>query len=98
MNLLIKSGGNVNITDSNGGTALTYAIRCIEYIKPECLDILLNAGADVNAGATIPRIGTTLLHGAASKEDEQLVRKLLPANSKINGIDTTDYTTNRYSS
>ena len=91
MDLLIKAGADVNITDSNGGTALTYAIRCIEYIKPECLDILLNAGADVNVGATIPRIGTTLLHGAASEGDEQLVRKLLQANSKINVIDEDGY-------
>ena len=35
--------------------------------------------------------GITLLHGAASKGAEQLVRKLLQANSKINVIDEDGY-------
>ena len=91
MDLLIKSGADVNITDSKGETALISAVRCIEHIKPDCVDILLTAGADVNAGITTPSMGITLLHQAASKRDELLVRKLLQANSKINVIDGNGY-------
>ena len=81
----------MNITDSDGETALISAISAIEFIKPNCVDILLKAGADVNAGITPSRMGITLLHEAASKGNKQLVRKLLKANSKINMFDQDGY-------
>ncbi len=45
INLLIKSGADVNLTDKDGWTALMYAVRYSEAL--ECVESLLDAGADV---------------------------------------------------
>lgn len=42
---LIDSGADINLTDSDGWTALMYAVRYNESI--ECVELLINAGADI---------------------------------------------------
>ena len=45
LNLLLKSGAKVNLTDDDGWTALMYAVRYSEGTG--CVEALLDAGADV---------------------------------------------------
>lgn len=57
VNLLIKNGSQVNLTDNKGRTALHYAA---ELGQDDTLDLLLAAGADPNVAEK--ETGRTALH------------------------------------
>ena len=46
---LIEAGANVNVADPGVEPALMYAVRMYKQGQEKCVDILLKAGADVNA-------------------------------------------------
>ena len=85
---LVQAGADVNVRNKYGETALIFAVRNMNH---SCVSILLEVGADVNASIVVPGIGSTALLEAALVGDEQLVRKLLQANAKINVIDKNGY-------
>lgn len=59
--------------------------------RDELIDVLLDAGADINA--TDPRTGSTLLHEAAALyDDPALVSRLLDAGARIDARDHRDRT------
>jgi ankyrin repeat protein len=82
---LIKSGANVNLTDSNGGTALLYAFLAnnIEIEK-----VLLKNGADIN---NIFK-GESLLLLASRNQSVEQVEFALKNNANPNAIDSNGET------
>jgi len=52
MNELLRAGARVNTTDDSGWTALMYAVQFSKHDDPAIVNLLLSAGANVNARAT----------------------------------------------
>ena len=73
MKLLLDHGAGVNLTSSNGATALMWSVTDIEKVR-----LLLARGADVNAASNR---GRTALHLAARSDASAPVVKLLLAAS-----------------
>jgi uncharacterized protein len=49
---LLRAGAHVDARDGSGWTALMYAVQFSQRDEPIIVDLLLNAGASVNIGAT----------------------------------------------
>ena|GEM_PF-1009449 len=52
MNELLRADARVNTTDDSGWTALMYAVQFSKHDDPAIVNLLLSAGANVNARAT----------------------------------------------
>lgn len=70
--LLLKSKADVNLTDSEGWTALMYAVRYSE--KTECTSLLINAGADIKKKN---KYGQTALSIASSYNNNPKILSVL---------------------
>jgi ankyrin repeat protein len=77
----IKNGGDVNIKDENGSTALVCA--CYEN-NEEIVEMLLNAKCDVNAKSAY---GRTALMNAVLYNNEKIIEMLLNAKCDVNARD-----------
>jgi len=85
--LLVASKANLEVrADALGWTPLHYAVA---NGNRETAEVLLNAGADVNA--RIPN-GETPLHLAAARNNKQLVELLLAAHADVNAQDNAGTT------
>ena len=73
--LLIDSGAKVSLRDSNNDEAISYAD------DKECLKILINAGANVNA--TTRHSQLTILMTASKQNDIDKIRLLLDSGANI---------------
>jgi ankyrin repeat protein len=83
MQLLIKKGANINITDANGDTPLHY-ITSSQYFHGNyetVIDILVKAGADLNIKN---KLGRTPLHSATARDRREPVSILLKNHAALN--------------
>ena len=72
---LLKRGANLETNDNYGCTPLLNAVK---YGAPESIvDILLKHGANVHA---VSEDGKTVLHFAAQRDNEVMMRKLIERN------------------
>ena len=78
VDLLLKSGANIDIADNNGFTALHEAVF---KAHKQCVDLLMDKGADVNIG---DKNGLTILHSAAYMGHYTCVKTLLKAGVNVN--------------
>ena len=84
MKTLLLKGSDVNVTDAGSATALYYAVK-----NPECMELLIEAGANVNlpgSGGNIP------LHNACSHGHMKSIEMLLRAGADVNSIDAAEFT------
>ena len=86
--LLIKAGGNVNVSDLAGDTPLHVAVR---KANPELVSALLEQSAEVNAKS---KEGLTPLHYALEdyRPNFEIIHKLIDAGSEVNSIDLSGKT------
>ncbi len=84
--LLLKSGADVNLRDDMGETALGWIASCAMFSRqgPQIATLLLDHGADVNA-ANGQQV--TPLMGAVSAHQEEIVRLLLQHGAKTDPPD-----------
>ncbi|KAI0506307.1 hypothetical protein F5B22DRAFT_624390 [Xylaria bambusicola] len=78
---LVDAGAEVNESDVKGYTALHRAIVSEAEGNIDCVDSLLQAGADINALAT--DFGWSCLHLAAEKDQVAIGRRLIDASANI---------------
>ena len=84
MKTLLLKGADVNATDTDGGRALSYAVKDLE-----CMGLLIEAGANVNLpdnGGNIP------MHNACSHGYIKSIEMLLRAGADVNCIDAAEFT------
>lgn len=86
---LLRKGANVNTTDPTDPSAPTPLHLAAKYSRLGLIQILLNAGAKINAKN---RYGYTPLHCAAIYNGSKTVETLLNAGANINATDLMDYT------
>lgn len=86
---------DVNGADNVGGTPLHYALRVRGSAAEVLLDLLIDAGADVNARDR-GGMRTPLLAHAASLRRPELVARLLRAGAKPKGAGCTGWTALHY--
>ena len=91
----INGGANVNAKDNanNGRTPLIYAAAFNP--DPEVIEVLINAGADVNARIDegwSPESGYTPLMAAAVESDPKVVRALINAGADVNSRNKVGWT------
>ncbi|MBN1412400.1 MAG: ankyrin repeat domain-containing protein [Spirochaetales bacterium] len=75
VDLLLKSGAEVNTLDAHGNNALNYSFHASSSLKKRIAVLLIDRGAGINVGEKLPggREGTTpLMHAAASGWDDVL--------------------------
>lgn len=82
--MLLQNGASPNETNSNGETALMVAAT---YDRGAIADLLLKAGADINASYA----GSTPLHYAA-EDSLGVLQRLISAGTPVNSIDSEGYT------
>jgi len=85
LELLIRHGANVNISDSGGRTPLIYAV----HVGPEIVELLIRHGANVNVKDDD---GMTPLHVAAMHGYFDVVRLLIEAGAELNPADKFGHT------
>ena len=78
--LLLRSGVDVNIMDNGGGTTLI-STTFKGFLK--CLNVLIKAGADVNANSS------RALHEAALHDRTECLQVLLKVGAQVNLRDTS---------
>lgn len=80
---LIEAGAAVDEANTNGNTALQFAVKTNAPASRslELVNLLLEAGADVNM--MDPRLGFSVLHTATQKRSADLIRRLLSAGARI---------------
>ena len=83
MKTLLDAGANIYALDDHDQQPLHLACGTTKYSNPECIDILIKAGADVNAPSDY---GTALIL-AASSGDANVVEKLIQAGAYVNTQD-----------
>jgi ankyrin repeat protein len=84
---LVDAGAAVNEQSNDGFTPLMYAARasCRTGSRgPELVDLLLEAGADVNM---VRRGGSTVLHKAAQVNNPDVIGRLVKAGAKVDRPD-----------
>ena len=82
MELLIKEGADVNISDPHGYTALFYAVQRNKFKQAK---LLVESGADVNALVT--PINRSCLIVAAVENGIECAKLLLKAGARVNIVD-----------
>ena len=85
--MAIASGADPNLTDRDGTPVLVGAVA--KEMSPQVVTALLDAGADVNAKITgnfSDSQGSTALHFAASKGNEDVVAVLLGRGAAIDSV------------
>ena len=86
--LLIEKGADVNAVDTNGDTALAYAVR---FNKVELvLELLSTANIDVNKG-NIPPLTASAMKGSVA-----IARLLIEKGADVNAVDTNGDTALAY--
>ena len=86
IDLLIKAGADVNITDVNGYTPLTISV---DHGHEHCVRLLIRAGADVNKPTDEKH---TPLMCAASTGNESCLEMLLKAGADVNTTERCECT------
>ncbi|CAM9781541.1 unnamed protein product, partial [Hapterophycus canaliculatus] len=84
LKVLLKAGAIVNIPDENGMYPIQQAAKYVEDAE-EMIDLLVEAGADVNAGSGLHR--STPLHIACSKRNGSAVAALLRHGAATDVVD-----------
>ena len=91
---VLSAGANVNLHNSNTGTtALHWACRRLEGACVECVELLLNAGAEVNARtrpAAAHLIGRTPLDMAILEGNQERIYPTLLRAGATHSQETTD--------
>ena len=79
--ILVKGGADVNARDSQGSHGRSMLYQAIQSEDPEKVNILLDAGADVNHKNTD---GPRLLHQAILSDNPEIVRTVIDAGVDVN--------------
>jgi TonB family protein len=88
--LLLDKKANVRVQNNVGVTPLHSAV--VRGAEPYALELLIGAGAEVNAKATDAGGGWTPLHGAAAQGSIQMVEVLIKHGADINAKDVRGLT------
>jgi ankyrin repeat protein len=87
LTMLLRHGCDVNHRSHEDSTALQAAIQVRDF---NCADILMNAGALINAPASTSLYGRTALQAAAEAGNVDLVERLLLAGAHVD-VPAVDY-------